>query len=122
MSFQKKEPVRPRGSWSRVVQTSPHSIAVSPQTVKLGNWSIRLPRRRLTRISIGILLTVFGLFGFLPILGHWMLVLGLLVLSVDIAFVRRWRRQAEVALGRWIIGRYPRRAARIGFTAVNGRA
>ena len=37
-----------------------------------------------------------GLLGFLPVLGFWMLPLGLLVLSVDFPIVRRWRRQLTV--------------------------
>src|SRR5215211_2557859 len=55
-------------------------------------------RSRLMRISIGLLLTFFGFFGFLPILGNWMLAVGLLVLSVDIAFVRQWRAKAKWCL------------------------
>jgi len=99
-----------------------HSVVASPKTIKLGDWSISLPRSRSMRISIGLVLTFFGVFGFLPIVGYWMLALGMLVLSVDIAFVRRWRRQAQVVLGRWMIVRYPRLAVRVGFTAVGGRA
>jgi hypothetical protein len=34
--------------------------------------------------------------GFLPVLGFWMIPLGLLVLSVDLPIVRRWRRQLTV--------------------------
>jgi len=34
--------------------------------------------------------------GFLPVLGFWMIPLGLLVLSVDLPAVRRWRRQFTV--------------------------
>ena len=45
---------------------------------------------------LGILLVACGLLGFLPVLGFWMIPLGLLVLSVDIPMVRRWRRQLTV--------------------------
>jgi len=48
------------------------------------------------RIVTGVLLCLFGLVGFLPILGFWMLPLGLLVLSYDLPFVRRARRRFQV--------------------------
>jgi hypothetical protein len=50
------------------------------------------------------------MFSFLPVLGIWMLPLGLVILSVDWAFVRRWRRQAEVRLSRWWKARQAARA------------
>jgi cytochrome c-type biogenesis protein CcmH/NrfF len=34
-----------------------------------------------------------GLLGLLRVLGFWLIPLGLLVLSIDIHIVRRWRRQ-----------------------------
>jgi hypothetical protein len=57
---------------------------------------------RWLRLAIGILLLLGGILGFLPILGFWMLPLGLLVLSYDLPTVRRWRRRLEVGwLRRW---------------------
>ena len=56
----------------------------------------RLPRHRALRIIIGVALVFGGLAGFLPILGFWMIPLGLLVLSYDIPAVRRWRRRFVV--------------------------
>ena len=64
--------------------------------IRLGNRHWHLPQSRPVRIGIGILLVAFGLLGFLPVLGFWMIPLGLLVLSVDIPIVRRWRRQLAV--------------------------
>jgi hypothetical protein len=55
-----------------------------------------LPHSKPLRIGIGILLVAGGLVGFLPVLGFWMIPLGLLVLSVDLPIVRRWRRQLTV--------------------------
>jgi hypothetical protein len=55
-----------------------------------------LPQSKAVRIGIGILLVLGGLVGFLPILGFWMIPLGLLVLSIDLPVVRRWRRQLTV--------------------------
>ena len=61
----------------------------------------RLPNSRIARIVIGVLLIVLGLLGFLPVLGFWMIPLGLIVLSVDLRFVRRARRRLEIRWGRW---------------------
>jgi hypothetical protein len=52
------------------------------------------------RILLGILLVVGGLLGFLPIMGFWMLPLGVIVLAREVPAVarllervrRRWRR------------------------------
>ena len=64
--------------------------------VRLLNRHWHLPKSKPIRIGLGILLVACGLFGFLPVLGFWMIPLGLLVLSVDIPVVRRWRRQVTV--------------------------
>ncbi len=57
---------------------------------------VSLPHSRPLRISIGGSLVVLGMLGFLPVLGFWMIPLGLLVLSRDLARVRRLRRRAAV--------------------------
>ncbi len=44
---------------------------------------------RWIRILVGALLIVGGIFGFLPILGIWMLPLGGLLLAMDIAVLRK---------------------------------
>jgi hypothetical protein len=62
----------------------------------LGSWRIPLPRSRMARIGIGLLLIVCGFLGFLPILGFWMLPLGFIVLSHDLPLARRWRRRLSV--------------------------
>jgi hypothetical protein len=64
--------------------------------VRLFDRHWHLPQSKPIRIGIGILLIVGGLVGFLPVLGFWMIPLGLLVLSVDLPIVRRWRRQLTV--------------------------
>ena len=48
-----------------------------------------LPASRPLRIALGVLLVMGGFLGFLPILGFWMIPLGVMVLSVDILFARR---------------------------------
>ena len=60
-----------------------------------------LPRSRAARIAIGVLLVLCGLLGFLPILGFWMIPVGLAVLAVDIPAIRRFTRKMTVAVGRW---------------------
>ena len=70
-------------------------------SVRLGTRRISLPAARPARIAVGAGLIVGGTLGFLPILGFWMLPLGLVVLSVDFPSVRRQRRRATVAIGRW---------------------
>lgn len=55
-----------------------------------------MPQSRVGRIVIGVLLVIGGLFGFLPILGFWMIPLGLLVLSQDLPYVRRKRRRLAI--------------------------
>ncbi len=59
-----------------------------------------LPKNRIIRITLGILFVIGGFFGWLPILGFWMIPLGLLFLSIDFAIARRWRRKLIVWWGR----------------------
>lgn len=67
--------------------------------LRFGKRRFGLPRSRLLRIALGVLLIIGGVLGFLPILGFWMIPLGLLVLSHDLPGVRRWRRKMVVRLG-----------------------
>jgi hypothetical protein len=59
-----------------------------------------IPRSRLARSIVGLLLLIGGILGFLPVVGFWMIPLGLIVLSVDFPFVRRFRRRLAVRWGR----------------------
>ncbi len=61
--------------------------------IRFASRELHLPQSRTVRVGIGIVLVAGGLVGFLPVLGFWMIPLGLLVLSVDIPIVRRWRRR-----------------------------
>lgn len=79
------------------------------ESVRVGGYTLPLPRSRILRIIIGVVLIVFGLFGFLPVLGFWMVPLGLLILSVDLPRVRRWRRRFAV----WFSRTYPNLARRL---------
>jgi hypothetical protein len=51
-------------------------------------WGERLPPG--VRSVIGVLAMVAGVLGFLPILGFWMLPLGLALVSLDFPPLRRW--------------------------------
>jgi len=50
---------------------------------------LRRPEARPLRISVGTLLCVGGVFGMLPILGFWMLPVGLVLLADDVPPLRR---------------------------------
>lgn len=68
--------------------------------IRIGTKLFRLPQRAPVRIALGAGLIVGGALGFLPVLGFWMLPLGLLVLSQDLPIVRRWRRSFVVRMER----------------------
>ena len=57
----------------------------------LSDWLVHLrkPSASWLRVPLGFLLIVGGLLGFLPVLGFWMLPLGLVLLSLDFALLRR---------------------------------
>ena len=59
------------------------------QHIRLGPRRVRIPRTKLPRLLLGGALIVGGMLGFLPVLGFWMIPLGLLVLSQDIPAARR---------------------------------
>jgi len=69
-----------------------------PKTRRLrfAGRDLPLPQSRALRIALGVVLVLGGIAGFLPILGFWMVPLGLLVLSVDLPPVRRARRRLSV--------------------------
>jgi hypothetical protein len=51
-------------------------------------------------MTLGGSLVAMGLLGFLPVLGFWMVPLGLTVLAVDVPVARRVRRRLDVAVTR----------------------
>jgi len=64
---------------------------------------LRKPSSRWIRIPVALLLVVGGVFGFLPILGLWMLPLGLVLIAQDIPFLRRPTARALIWVERrWI--------------------
>lgn len=55
---------------------------------RLMRW-LRSPSCRVVRILLAILLVLGGIVGFLPILGFWMIPLGLALIAQDVPALRR---------------------------------
>lgn len=89
------------------------------RSVKFGGRRYALPGHPVIRIILGSVLILGGLLGFLPVLGFWMVPLGLLILAVDVPMARRVRRRVEIRLGRWLIRRHPKWARRFGFSTAH---
>ncbi|MEN6543152.1 hypothetical protein [Parvibaculum sp.] len=68
--------------------------------VRFGGRKVGVPGSPRMRKVTGVVLIGGGVLGFLPILGFWMIPLGVVVLSVDSHRVRRVRRRTEVWWGR----------------------
>ena len=85
--------------------------------------SLRHPDSRLIRIPIGLLCIVGGIFSFLPVLGIWMLPLGLLLIALDVPILRQpvarftiWgvRKWAALRLRLWGPGRSDAKPPAVG--------
>ncbi|HEX6978130.1 MAG TPA: hypothetical protein VF342_02420 [Alphaproteobacteria bacterium] len=71
---------------------------------------IRRPSSRWFRIPAAIILIAAGFVGFLPILGFWMIPLGLLLIAQDVPFLRRpMARMLAWIEAKWEAWRGPRR-------------
>ncbi|HXD35038.1 MAG TPA: hypothetical protein VN624_00175 [Rhodanobacter sp.] len=71
---------------------------------------LRVPSSRWVRVPVGLLLIAGGIFSFLPLLGLWMLPLGLLLLAEDLPFLRRPMLRALLWVERrWLRWRRSRR-------------
>jgi hypothetical protein len=64
-----------------------------PRWLGRGMGRLREPTSRWVRVPVGILLIVGGIFSILPVLGLWMLPLGMLLLAQDLPFLRRPTRR-----------------------------
>jgi hypothetical protein len=58
-----------------------------PRLARFVGW-LRKPSSRLVRIPLAILLIAGGIFSFLPVLGLWMLPLGLLLFAQDVPILQ----------------------------------
>jgi hypothetical protein len=85
--------------------------------MKIAGRTVSVPGHPGLRKTVGVLLVVGGCFGFLPILGFWMIPLGFGVLSVDMPPVRRFYRRSTVRMGYALHGRFPRAARLFGYGA-----
>jgi len=72
----------------------------SRPSVKIFGKAVPLPKGRKRRRLLGFCFLIGGIFGFLPVVGYWMIPVGLLILSFDSSRIRRWRRRFDVWLMR----------------------
>ncbi len=86
------------------------------KSINLFGRRIPMPRSIWLRVPLGIIMVIAGLLGFLPVLGYWMIPVGLLILSIDFPVVRRFRRNWTVKLGGWFKRKWPRAAGKLGMT------
>jgi hypothetical protein len=85
-----------------------------PATSGFLNW-VRRPGSRWVRIPLGIVLILGGVFSILPVLGIWMLPLGLFLLALDLPFLQGpINRTALWAERKWATWKRSRRDARNG--------
>lgn len=68
--------------------------------IKVGQRHFHLPQSRRSRIGVGVAFIVGGTLGFLPVLGFWMIPVGLVILSIDVPYIRRRRRRIVVWWGK----------------------
>ncbi|MEO7068824.1 MAG: hypothetical protein ABI114_18085 [Rhodanobacter sp.] len=81
-----------------------------PRAVRGSLRWLRQPSSRWVRLPAGALLVLGGIFSIFPLLGLWMLPLGLLLLAQDLPFLRRPTRRALLwTERRWIRWRRSRR-------------
>jgi len=81
-----------------------------PAVSGLLRWAQR-PSSRLLRIPLGVLLVLGGVFSFLPVLGLWMLPLGLMLLAVDFPPLQGPVAWTIIKGQRWASKRRRRKAA-----------
>jgi hypothetical protein len=72
-----------------------------PDRMRAPTHWLRRPSSRWIRIPAGVLLVFGGLFSILPLLGLWMLPLGLFLLAEDMPLLRRARSRVLGAIQRW---------------------
>lgn len=68
--------------------------------IRVAGRHFHLPSSRIGRMALGGVFIAGGMVGFLPIVGFWMVPVGLLILSVDVPAVRRRRRRLALWWGR----------------------
>jgi hypothetical protein len=104
----------PCGSFISMNDATQHSVNPNRHKRPAVRWqrgfllayrrAMRYGRRRLprgVRALLGLVLIMGGVLGFLPILGFWMIPLGVGLLALDVPPLRRWiehwlKRRAEI--------------------------
>ncbi len=85
-----------------------------PDSVARQIRNLRHPDARRIRIPIGLVLMAGGAFSFLPVLGIWMLPLGLLLIANDVPVLRKPVGRSTIwAVGKWADFRRRRAKGRI---------
>jgi hypothetical protein len=80
--------------------------------------SLRHPDARWVRIPVGVLFVLGGVFSILPVLGIWMLPLGLLLIAYDVPFLRKPVARSTIWITRkWAAFRQRSREPTPGVTA-----
>jgi hypothetical protein len=83
-------------------------LASLPAPIRRSYERVTEPRMLWLRVPLSLLLIAGGLVGFLPVLGFWMVPLGLLLMAEDVPFLRRPTMKTLAAVQRgW--DRYSRR-------------
>jgi hypothetical protein len=83
--------------------------------INILGYRFGVPRQPLVRMALGGLMVLGGLIGFLPVLGFWMVPVGLAILAIDFPPVRRLQRRMTVRFGNWLHRRWPGLAQRFGY-------
>ncbi len=66
----------------------------------------------MVRVLIGLVLILGGVFGFLPVLGFWMIPLGVAVIFIDAPVVRQTWSRLRSCLRSWLKIRFRRGGGR----------
>ena len=78
-------------------------------------YKLGVPGHPVPRVALGGLFVAGGAVGFLPVVGYWMVPVGLAILAIDFPPVRRFHRRSTVKLGNWLHRRWPGVAPRFGY-------
>ena len=83
--------------------------------INIMGYRIGVPGHPVPRIALGGAMLCGGLLGFLPVVGYWMVPVGLGILAVDFPPVRRLHRRLTVKIGNVLHRRWPSAASRVGY-------
>jgi hypothetical protein len=76
-------------------------LAALPPSVRRAYRWVCQPKLIWLRMPLALLLIVGGFLGFLPILGFWMVPLGILLIAEDVPFLRRPTLRTLGAIQGW---------------------